>query len=386
MKLVAFLLLISFFSTAQETIQHEFESEILSENRNITIQLPESYGNSEKAYPVIYSLDGEYTKYTLNGTLNYYAFWKKIPECIIVSVDQNYMDTANNRYMRWLDCSYSWNSGFPRNKGIKFKKFISEELVSFMDKSYRTTSFKAIIGHSFTANYINYFLLDKAPIFNAYVAISPYYASNSLDSLNTVAKRLDKPTFYYVASGDKDLSGHIKSVKEFDKQFSQVDNEHFVYKSFDMENNQATHSTIVPIAMPDAMAHIFSLYSPISDEEFKRILKITDKVDYLKKRYESIQSVYGIEIPIREEDLNAIAYAAAKKKQWDQVKQIGELNIELYPESYSGYWTMGEYYEKTKNYESSLKQFEIGYSKLGEDVSNKSDFQEDIDRVKAKLK
>ncbi len=387
MKILTLILLgISFNLTAQENRTIEFNSKILSEKRVINIYIPESYNTLEKSYPVIYSLDGEYAKLSLNGTMDYYSFWDKTPECIIVSIDQNYLDTVENKYKRWIDCSYSSDSGLPKNKGIDFKKFISNELVPFIDSSYRTTDFRTIIGHSFTANYVNYFLLDKEPLFNGYVAISPYYASNGLDTLKTIVENLKKPIFYYVATGEKDLSGHIKSVSEFDKLFAKIDNENFVYEMFDMENNNATHYTIFPIAIPAAIEHLFSAYSPINENEFRRILKVDNKIDYLTERYANIKAIYGIEIPIRETDINTVAYAISKKKQWDQLKQIAELTIEIYPESYLGYWTMGEYFEKSGDFISALQKYELGFSKLGDDILNIEDFQKDIDRVKDKLK
>lgn len=387
MKIFALLFLTaSLYSTAQENIELKFNSQILSEHRTVNIHIPKSYKTSEKSYPVIYCLDGEYTKYVVNGTVDYYSFWDKIPESIVVSVDQNYMDTSEQRYKRWIDCSYNSDSGLPKSKGIAFKDFISKELVPFMDSSYRTTNFRTLIGHSFTANYINYFLLDTQPVFTGYVAISPYYASNSLDSVKTVIENLKTPILYYVACGENDLSGHIKSVSEFDKQFSEVVNKNFTYKMFSTEDNQATHSTIFPLALPDAIEHIFSLYRPINESEFKRILKVENKIEYLKDRYANMNLIYGIEIEFREDDINTVAYAISKKKQWDQLKQIAELTIEIYPESYLGYWTLGEYEKKMRRFDRALAQFNIGFSKLGDDILNKSDFQEDIDRVKNKIK
>lgn len=387
MKIFTLLFLTaSLFSTAQENMEIEFNSQILSENRTISIHIPKSYKTSEKSYPVIYCLDGEYTKFVVNGTVDYYSFWDKIPECIVVSIDQNYMDTLEQRYKRWIDCSYNSESGLPKNKGITFKNFISKELIPFIDSSYRTTNFRTLVGHSFTANYINYFLLDSQPVFTGYVAISPYYASKGLDLIKTVIQNLKTPILYYVACGENDLSGHIKSVSQFDKEFSEVENENFAYKMFLMENNEATHSTIFPIALPDAIEHIFSLYSPINESEFERILKMENKIEYLKNRYANINMIYGLEIELREDDINTVAYAISKKKQWDQLKQIAELTIDIYPESYLGYWTLGEYEEKMKRFDLALVQFELGFSKLGDDVLNKVDFQVDIDRVKSKIK
>ncbi len=387
MKILSLLFIgISLSSTAQENKSIDFDSKILSETRSINIHIPESYKTSEKSYPVIYSLDGEYTKFTLQGTVDYYSFWDKIPECIVVSIDQNYLDTVENKYKRWIDCSYSWNTGLPKNKGVIFKEFISEELIPFIDSSYRTTNFRSIVGHSFTANYVNYFLLDDNPQFTGYVAISPYYASNGLDSLQTIIEKLKTPIFYYVASGENDLSGHIKSVNEFDKQFAKIENVNFNYEMFNMKNNQATHYTIFPIALSSAIEHLFKAYSPINESDFQTILKEENKFDYLTERYLNITSIYGIKIPIREIDINTVAYAISKKKQWEQLRQIAELAISEYPASYIGYWIMGEYFEKTCDYPNAIEQYEKGFSLLGDDVLNKADFQKDIDRVKSKIK
>lgn len=387
MKILPLLFLaLSLSVIGQEDRTIEFDSKILLESRVISIHIPESYSILEKSYPVIYSLDGEYTRLALNGTADYYSYWDKIPECIIVSIDQNYLDTTENKYKRWIDCSYSWDSGLPKNKGVDFKDFISKELIPFIDSSYRTTSFRTIVGHSFSANYVNYFLLDKKPLFRGYVAISPYYPPNGLDSIKTIVENLKEPIFYYVANGENDLSGHIKSVNEFDKQFTKIDNENFVYGRFDMKNNQATHYTIFPIALPSAIEHLFSAYNPISESEFKKILKEDNKIDYLMERYANMLNIYGVEVTIRETDLNTVGYAIAKKKQWDQLKQIAELSIELYPESYTGYYQMGTYLEEDKNFAAALEQYELGFSKLGDDIINIADFQKDIDRVKNKLK
>lgn len=80
MKILLLLFLSSSFSIiAQENRTIEFDSKVLLETRAVSIHIPESYSTLEKSYPVIYSLDGEYTKLALNGTVDYYSYWHKIP-------------------------------------------------------------------------------------------------------------------------------------------------------------------------------------------------------------------------------------------------------------------------------------------------------------------
>lgn len=388
MKLGNFILLfLSFSLYAQKDIRLKINSEKLNESRSIDIHLPNSYEeNSDKKYPVFYTLDGDYTKYVLNGSIDFYSFCGKIPESIVVSIKQNYKDSSESNYKRWSDCSYKWETGLPDENGEAFKSFISDELIPHIDDNYRTSNFKVIVGHSFTANFVNYFLLDENPLFSAYISISPYYAENMFNSLKEKLNNINKPIFYYVASGEKDLNGHIKSVNEFDAIFSKIENTNFIYERFNLNNNQAIHYTIFPLAIPKALEHVFKLYNPIGNDEFKTLLKTKDKIAYLKNRYEKINDVYEIKIPIREDDLNLVSYAISKKKQWEQLKKIGELSLELYPESFLGFWILGEYEENLKNYEEALKHYQNGFNKLGDDVLNKSDFQTDIDRVKKKLK
>lgn len=387
MKLLTPLLLllsITAFGQQDQTIQ--FPSKFLDEKREINIHIPQSYEEGEDNYPVIYALDGEYTKLILNGTVDYYNFWDKTPECIVVSINQNYADSAKNNFKRWDDCSYSWKTGLINEKGQKFKDFITQELIPYIDAEYRTTKFRTIVGHSFTANFVNYFLFDKTPKFSAYISISPYYATNGLDSLEKRLNELKAPVFYYVAAGDKDLSGHIKSVDNFDQKFKKVDNSNFNYKKYETKKNNATHATIFPLAIPHAIEHIFSLYSPIDDQEFEKLLDVENKVEYLNQRYANIENIYGLQMPIREGDITAVADALGHQKQWDQFKEISEEIILLFPESTYGYYYLGDYYNEKKEYRLALEQYEIGYSKLSEDVLNVDDFKEPIDKMKKKLK
>jgi hypothetical protein len=323
----------------------------------------------------------------LSGTIDYYSYWGKTPECIVVSVNQNYLDSSNKSYLRWSDCDYSWQSGYPRKKGILFKDFINNELIPYIDKNYRTTSFKTIIGHSFTANYINFFLFDQEILFNAYISISPYYAKNSLDSLYSVLSIIKKPIYYFVAVGEKDLSGHIKSVNHFNKKFSKIKNSNFKYGFYQKKDN-ATHATIVNKSIPYAIEHIFEPYGAIfSKAQYKTLKKSDSSLNFLLKKYQFIKDVYGIILKIRLEDIETTFSVMSKKKEWDSMKTLGELALKLYPNEYIGYWIIAELEEHNKNYNSSLDYYNKGIEALkNSDCLNIEDFMKDVNRVKKKLK
>lgn len=379
------LCFLSFYSISQVKIKDTLFSKALNLSREIIIQTPE-FLDSTKKYPLIIALDGDYLNYSLNGEVSLYSYFEKIPECITVSIPQNYKDTAANKFRRWVDCDYDWKNGLPEKQGITFQKFILTELVPYLEKNYPIAPYKVIIGHSFTANFINYFLLDETKTFSGFGAISPYYADNSFDTIINTLSSLTRPIRYFVSVGEKDLSGHKKSVNLFTKQVDKLDNKNLDYKRYATKNNEATHYTIVSKSMPYLIEHLFLPYTAISEDQFKILLKEKDKYAFLLNKYEQIKVLFGIDLKIRKADFDAVGYAMYKKGDWEDIFKLGELQLQLYPESYDGYFTLGGYFEHKKEYEKALDYYQKGYNRLGEEVSNKQDFMQDIDRVKKKLK
>ena len=157
MRLLILILLFPGFCFSQNNITLTIKSDFLKEDRVVDVYIPASYENDSTQYSVIYTLDGDYTKFALNGIVEYYSYFEKIPKCIVVSIHQNYNDTIGERYKRWSDCDYSVETGELETSGERFKNFIEKELVPQIETTYRISKFRTIVGHSFTANYINYF-------------------------------------------------------------------------------------------------------------------------------------------------------------------------------------------------------------------------------------
>src|SRR5690606_14706969 len=130
-----FLLLCTYLSVAQVTTT-TIESIKLAEKRNIRLYVPEDY-SAEKIYPLVVVLDADYLFDITVGNAKFYAHKDKMPQCIIVGIDQ-----TDSRYE---DCYFNPDSGFPDKKGNKFFEFITMELIPMVDKNYNLANFKAIV-------------------------------------------------------------------------------------------------------------------------------------------------------------------------------------------------------------------------------------------------
>jgi hypothetical protein len=94
-----------------------------------------------------------------------------------------------------------------------------------------------------------------------------------------------------------------------------------------------------------------------------------------------INEHYGIKMPIREDDIEAIYWVAKEREDWDSLKEIGAFSIALYPAFSDGYFMLSAVAEQNNSYTKALKLYEKRYLNLGDDVTNKKDFFRHIERL-----
>ena len=133
--LVSLLILFSFLSTSgQKTIYKKYDSEALNDTRDISIYLPKSYDkDSISNFPLAIVLDGHKLSDLYVGTSNYYSNQDNAPEQIVVGI--NMKDT------RTKDTGYDIITSELTSDSEKFYRFIRDELVPFMEATYKTSPF-----------------------------------------------------------------------------------------------------------------------------------------------------------------------------------------------------------------------------------------------------
>ncbi|PXX98765.1 hypothetical protein DF185_15410 [Marinifilum breve] len=365
---------------SQQTLVKIFKSEVLNENRTIRIHLPKSYDSSNVNYPLAITLDGEYMFYNLVGNAELLLANNKIPEMVIVGIDQNYKDNAE-KYARWQDCNYNSETTELKDKGVNFEKFINTELISYLSKNYKAGKYKILAGHSLTASYSN-FLLSNKSAFNAFILLSPYMPASLSQKVSNNLWKTDKNLSYYISTSDYDLRGHSSSIAKFDSLLhtKQLDPKvTYTINKFKKE----THYSLINRSFPKALMNCFQEFQLITDDELENE---KDLLAYLKNKYTKIKQLYDLSLPIRKDDIESIYWIAEDREDWNLLKRIGDFSIELYPDYADGYFMLSTVEEQNQNYEMALQLYKKGYDKLGDDVLNKSDFYRDIERLEKIMK
>lgn len=201
-------------------------SKELNENRKIIIKLPKGYDETKKSYPVIYRLDGNIDLFSETiGTINRLAYIDElIPEMIVVMIE----NTNRNRDMMPTKTGF-----FDTEPGAeKFKKFIDNELVPYINKSFRTTNEKILCGQSLSAIFTLYYFLTNTNFFDSYIVCSGAFldCGEYFDDLtaNFLKTKNNKLTKIFLTHGLKDFLDpdgiNRKQLSDFSQKIKSKEN------------------------------------------------------------------------------------------------------------------------------------------------------------------
>ncbi len=201
----------------------EIQSVELAENRVLNIYLPEDYDKNDTIrYPVIYLLDGSADEDFIHvvGLVQFFTFpWiNRLPKSIVVGVA-----TVDRR----RDFTYPTSIQEDKKKypttghSDKFMAFIEKELQPFIEKNYKTTASKTIIGQSLGGLFATEVLFKEPALFNKYIIISPSLWWDNGSLLNQTSSILMEnyavETGVYIGVGKEGLTPtEIPRVMEVD--------------------------------------------------------------------------------------------------------------------------------------------------------------------------
>ena len=353
MKKYIFLLLI-FTSQLFSQTKYEFIDSDRLGQRELKIQLPRNYNeNLEQFYPLIVTLDGDYLFEVVSGNVDYMSYWDDMPDAIVVGINQE--STKED------DLYISDEDYFPIRGGAKFYEFLGAELVPHLIEKYRVGIFKIVVGHGDSANFINFFAFKKDPLFQAYISISPSFSPFMEDNLFQLISSNKASIFYYLSTSEEDFKDNRKSILNLNTRLQDIKLETITYKFDDFKID--SHYSLVANSIPSALNHIFSIYKPISRNEYKNeLLKIDySPVKYLENKYRKIKDLFGIEKQILLNDFRAVNATIIKKKNMDYYKDLSKLAKDNYPGTLLSNLYIGRYYESTGNYKKAIKAYQEAF-------------------------
>ncbi len=159
---------ISEIKTEPVNIGYSFNlhSDLLNEDRTIKVYLPDGYASSTKNFPVFYLVDAQWNFNLTVNAISVLANNGLIPPMIVVGVN-----TIEKREWDLLPTRFEPNKA--GGGADKLHEFIKDELIPFVDKNYKTDSYRLLAGSSFGGVFVMHALVTDHNLFNAYLTLSP---------------------------------------------------------------------------------------------------------------------------------------------------------------------------------------------------------------------
>ena len=265
------LLLLPLTMRSQEDIcigkKHSLYSTVLQEERNYWVHLPDNYGrDTTQRYQVIYLLDGDAFFHSVVGISRTFTTVKgrHLPPSIIVgvlNVDRT-RDLTPTASAAGRDGKIAPDA-VPQGGGSElFSRFLTEELRSVIDNSYRTNGKNMLIGHSYSGLFTLNTFLRHTDLFDTYLAVDPSLwwdrGKLSEEAASLIAGKDFTGKSLYIGVASKKRADrvdiHLNKVNHLLKEvLPQAGNLRFFSKSFPEEN----HGTV---AIPGIYDGIKQLY------------------------------------------------------------------------------------------------------------------------------
>ncbi len=309
---------------------HKIHSHILNEEREYWIYLPSNYQDTSftsTKYPVIYITDGDRNFLSTVAAQNDLSrgLYQHMPECIVVAV----LNTERSRDLTPSKSSVVYNGKkLHSNSGgaPKFFEFLNDELKAEITKTYRTSGYDILMGHSFGGLFTLYTLVEHPQAFNAYIAHDPSIWWDNEYILKVAQQKIHsaslKNRYLYLSMAYNEEKGklnqnHPDAIKKFCQLLSDT-TIHLLNKWEYFESED--HGTIVTPATYQAFKNIFRGYClPVKE--------IPEHPELVEKTYAQISKKLGFNFYPSPQLIKELAQYCESRQQHESAEHLLQLYV-----------------------------------------------------------
>ena len=317
-------------------------SSILNEERPISVHLPDGYKRSSSRYPVLYVLDGEQEFVPMVAVADALPWAFRGPNLIVVAI---------HNVHRTHDLTTPWTSSVAPGQAQwmvskaggadLFLAFLQKELVPEIDRRYRTTPYRVLLGHSLGGLFILHAFASSPELFRAWVALSPPAFWNGdasvTDAVQLFTKQPNLKSTLFVSRAGKEFDDTPRAYDKLDEalRLRAPASLRWQTKLIDGED----HGTSLLPAAQAGLEFVFldwRLPSFVFDQG----------LDSSEQYYRGLSAEYGFDIPIPEGEISALARRAPSAQERQRVYQR---YTQLYPNSIDAFAGLAESLERDGN-------------------------------------
>lgn len=338
MRHILFLLTLGLSLTvpAQHTDTLRFHSEAFGSERTIIVHTPQfyRYAAPEVHMPVIILLDGQHDWF-INPVLSdirYLQYTHIVPQAIVVTVPL--VDRVQECAPDSLD-----------QPAMPLLRLLTEELPSLL-APYHPSGYAVLVGHSFSASFALYALLQAPQAFDAVIALSPaHLVAQSLPRAQALVEGdADKRVYVAVGGGERSMDGgHHAILAPVAAGLHLGDNgERLRYRAYP----SAGHTSVPIIAFPELLATLFTPFAlrdtlAAVDNDYQLLAPPPPAAELLRQ-VDATLGFLGDTLPWEVAEINGLASRLENSKHNEQAIAVYRRGTQLYPKLFDFHASLGE--------------------------------------------
>ena len=387
----------------------EMSSTFLPKKQLVDVYLPKDFelDSSHVEYPVIVTLDGWTLSQAVSGVSGHLMNTAALPKSIVVALHTNVWSMLPPLYVHstdnWIaDDKDGFVSAFKNNQSNAanaFWSFLENELFPLLEKNYRASDFRTLIGMSPTSILSLHTMLNKPDLFDAYVLIAATDVlglgyDEQADFIDEIISASDagklEGKYLYVASAEFEARReprHYQNVQKLIEGLAATKTK----PTFEIEH--IDHFGHYPVAIP-ALLNAFDLIFPRSEfQKYQQFLQAGgDVVNAIESHYHSMSKKYDSTIHLQTDlqrnpnSLRSLGYRLLRNGDHEQAEKAFRKWAEISDKNPSAFYWLARTSASIGDYEIAIKHLEKALS-----LSNKytpettSSLQATLEGYRAKL-
>lgn len=308
------------------------DSKYLGEQRKLLVKLPDGYARQSKTYPVIYVLHGQWDMLSTVSTIDLLS--NQLPQFVVVGVESRGLE------LRPKD-----------NEITPFAKFLTQEVLGFVEKNYSVAGYNILSGHSNSGRFVLDLWLKNSNDFTEYYAFSPSlddgYLNNKIAALTKGSFEKSSPLKMTMADEGEHMQMPFNEITETLKSHMQ---ERFSFTRFP----EQSHNTTKHHSMQYALQLSFAGWVPSYETK-------VGGLDGLISHYKNLTEKYAFEVNVPIDTLQKLAaHYAISEKQSDvlNLKTLVQFTLKQSVDNAAALVEIADYLKNN------------GYEKAGDNVFN----------------
>ena len=285
--------------------QHSFKSKIYNATRSFRVALPASTYQDVK-YNLLFVLDADYTFDVIASTAIYLQTFDHIPPTAVVAVD--YSSPGNRN-----DVGYNISDNSLDANGKLFYDYVNTELAEEIIRIIPTSGFNTLIGHSYTASYLNYYISQNNDYIKSYILFSPEEMPQIPD-FKTQNQAV--PTIIRIITSSDDTESRQSFGNDLYETFKE--------KQYDarLRNIKADHMSVIPTGITQALTDLYDKYYN-TDSIYEIIEHANTSIwECFTHVNNQNQSYYKQVLPVSGSCISAFLWTAIQKNEKESIDKL----------------------------------------------------------------